>query len=340
MGERNGADHYNYVVTAPKRILVTGGAGYIGSHTALQLLDAGYDVVVVDNLSRGHREAVDPARLRVVDLQDTDGLVRVMNETPCEAVIHFAAYIAVGESMKVPELYFQNNVVGSLSLLTAMVRAGVNRMVFSSTAAVYGMPERVPIVEDEPYAPVNAYGETKVMVERLLHWFDQIHGIRSICLRYFNAAGADAAGRTGESHEPETHLIPLLFRAVRTGVPVTLYGDDYATPDGTCIRDYVHVTDLASAHILAVEALSAGGASGKFNAGTGHGFSVKEVLRAVEDVTGRTVPHAIGPRRDGDPPLLVADSALLQRQLGWTPRCSDLKTIVETAWRWEMRGRQ
>ena len=263
-----------------------------------------------------------------------------MNEAPCEAVIHFAAYIAVGESMKIPELYFQNNVVGSLSLLTAMVRAGVSRIVFSSTAAVYGMPERVPIVEDEPYAPVNAYGETKVMVERLLHWFDQIHGIRSICLRYFNAAGADPAGRTGEGHDPETHLIPLLFRAVRTGIPVTLFGDDYATPDGTCIRDYIHVTDLAGAHILAVEALSAGGASAKFNAGTGHGFSVKEVLKVVEEVTGSPVPHAIGPRREGDPPLLVADSSLLKRQLGWIPHHSDLKTIIETAWRWETRTRQ
>ena len=327
-------------MTAQKRILVTGGAGYIGSHTTLQLLDAGYDVVVVDNLSRGHREAVDPARLRVLDLQDTDGLVRVMNEAPCEAVIHFAAYIAVGESMKIPELYFQNNVVGSLSLLTAMVRAGVSRIVFSSTAAVYGTPERVPIVETEPYAPINAYGETKVMVERMLHWFDQIHGIRSICLRYFNAAGADPAGRTGESHEPETHLIPLLFRAIRTGVPVTLFGDDYATPDGTCIRDYVHVTDLAAAHILAVEDLSAGSPSAKFNAGTGQGFSVKEVLRVVEEVTGSPVPHSIGPRREGDPPVLVADSAQLQRQLGWAPGHSDLNTIVDTAWQWEIRHRQ
>ena len=322
-------------VTASKRILVTGGAGYIGSNTVLQLLDAGYDVVVVDNLSRGHREAVDPGRLRVVDLRDTEGLIRVMNEAPCEAVIHFAAYIAVGESMKVPELYFDNNVGGSLSLLTAMVKTGVRRLVFSSTAAVYGMPERLPIAETEPYAPVNAYGESKVMVERMLHWFDQIHGIRSICLRYFNAAGADPGGRAGEMHEPETHLIPLLFRAIRTGVPVTLFGNDYPTPDGTCIRDYIHVTDLAQAHILAVEALSAGSASGKFNAGTGRGFSVKEVLKVVEQVTGSAIPHTMGPRRDGDPALLVADSGRLQQDLGWSPRFSDLPTIVATAWRWE-----
>jgi len=327
-------------VSANKRILVTGGAGYIGSNTTLQLLDAGYDVVVVDNLSRGHRETVDPTRLRVVDLLDTESLVAVMNEAPCEAVIHFAAYIAVGESMRIPEVYFQNNVAGSLSLLTAMVRTGIKRLVFSSTAAVYGMPERLPIVETEPYAPLSAYGESKVMVEKLLHWFDQIHGLRSICLRYFNAAGADPAGRAGESHEPETHLIPLLFRAIRTSVPVTLFGNDYATPDGTCIRDYIHVTDLARAHILAVEALSAGAVSGKFNAGTGRGFSVREVLRTVEDVTGSAVPYEIGPRREGDPPLLVADSGNLQRDLGWNPQYSDIRTIVETAWRWEIGERR
>lgn len=327
-------------MSANKRILVTGGAGYIGSNTTLQLLDAGYDVVVVDNLSRGHRETVDPTRLRVVDLLDTESLVAVMNEAPCEAVIHFAAYIAVGESMRIPEVYFQNNVAGSLSLLTAMVRTGIKRLVFSSTAAVYGMPERLPIVETEPYAPLSAYGESKVMVEKLLHWFDQIHGLRSICLRYFNAAGADPAGRAGESHEPETHLIPLLFRAIRTSVPVTLFGNDYATPDGTCIRDYIHVTDLARAHILAVEALSAGAVSGKFNAGTGRGFSVREVLRTVEDVTGSAVPYEIGPRREGDPPLLVADSGNLQRDLGWNPQYSDIRTIVETAWRWEIGERR
>jgi UDP-glucose 4-epimerase len=317
-----------------KRILVTGGAGYIGSHTTLQLLDAGYDVVVVDNLSRGHREAVDPARLREVDVLDTEGLVKVMQEKPCDAVIHFAAYIAVGESMQVPEVYFRNNTAGSLSLLTAMLRAGIGKIVFSSTAAVYGMPENVPISESEPRAPVNAYGDTKVMVERLLEWFDQIHGMRSVCLRYFNASGADPKGRAGEDHEPETHLIPLLFRAIQTGKPVTLFGDDYATPDGTCIRDYIHVTDLAQAHIAAVEALCAGGESKKYNVGTGHGFSVKEVLNAVEKVTGKKVPFVMGPRRDGDPPLLVADSTRLQRELGWKPQYSDLHRIVETAWAW------
>jgi UDP-glucose 4-epimerase len=320
-----------------KRILVTGGAGYIGSNTTLQLLDAGYDVVVVDNLSRGNRQVVDPARLRVVDVLDTEGLVRAMRESPCDAVIHFAAYIAVGESMKVPEIYFKNNTAGSLSLLMAMVQAGIGKIVFSSTAAVYGMPERVPIPESAPSAPVNAYGESKVMVEKLLEWFDRIHGIRSVCLRYFNASGADPKRRAGENHDPETHLIPLLFEAVRTGKPITLFGDDYATPDGTCIRDYIHVTDLAQAHIAAVEALCWGSESKKFNVGTGYGFSVKEVLNAVEEVTGKNVPFVMGPRRDGDPPSLVADSTRLQRELGWKPEYSDLHRIVETAWAWANR---
>ena len=316
---------------------MTGGAGYIGSNTTLQLLDAGYDVVVVDNLSRGHREAVDPARLRVVDVLDTQGLVAVMTEKPCAAVIHFAAYIAVGESMRVPEIYFRNNTAGSLSLLTAMLEAGVRNIVFSSTAAVYGMPARVPIQESEPSAPVNAYGESKVMVEKLLHWFDRIHGMRSVCLRYFNASGADPAGRAGEDHDPETHLIPLLFRALRTATPITLFGNDYDTPDGTCIRDYIHVADLARAHIAAVEWLADGGASKKYNVGTGHGYSVREVLRAVETVTGRPVPFTFGPRREGDPPLLVADSTRLQRELDWKPVDSDLTRIVETAWQWANR---
>jgi UDP-glucose-4-epimerase GalE len=262
-----------------------------------------------------------------------------MRERPCDAVIHFAAFIAVGESRQVPEIYFHNNTAGSLSLLTAMLKAGVKKIVFSSTAAVYGMPERVPIPETEPRAPVNAYGESKVMVETLLEWFDRIHGIRSVCLRYFNASGADPRCRAGEDHEPETHLIPLLFRAIQTGKPVTLFGDDYATPDGTCIRDYIHVTDLAQAHVAAVEALSDGGPSRKYNVGTGSGYSVKEVLGAVEKVTGKPVPYVMGPRREGDPPALVADSTRLQSELGWKPEYSDLDTIVRTAWNWANRER-
>lgn len=320
-----------------KRILVTGGAGYIGSHTTLELLDAGYDVVVVDNLSRGHRRAVAPARLREVDILDTPGLVRVMQEAPVDAVIHFAAFIAVGESMQNPALYFRNNVSGSISLLTAMQEAGVRNIVFSSTAAVYGMPTVVPIPETLPYAPINVYGETKVMIEKVLTWFGQTQGFRSVCLRYFNASGADPAARTGEDHEPETHLIPLLFRAIETGKPATLFGQDYPTPDGSCIRDYIHVSDLARAHIGAVDWLLKGGESRRFNVGTGSGYSVQEVVDAVGRVVGKPVPHTWGPRREGDPALLVADSSSLRNELGWVPRDSALDRIVETAWRWYNR---
>lgn len=319
------------------RILVTGGAGYIGAHTVQLLLRQGYDVVVVDNLSRGYRHNVDAQRLRVLDLFDTEALCGLFAEQPCDAVIHFAAFIAVGESTRVPELYFHNNMGGSLSLLTAMIRSQVRHIVFSSTAAVYGMPASWPIKEDFPYAPVNPYGESKVMVEKMLGWFDQIHGLRSICLRYFNASGADPDARLGEEHDPETHLIPLLLRAVLTGEPITIFGEDYDTPDGTCIRDYIHVNDLAQAHILALESLLAGGPSEKFNVGVGEGHSVREMVRAVEEVTGRKVPFVVGPRREGDPPVLVADSSKLQRTLGWAPQYKDLHAIVSTAWNFERK---
>ena len=317
------------------RILVTGGAGYIGSHTVNLLLRRGYQVTVVDNLSRGYRHNVEGVPFHQLDLADTDGLARVLPGH--DAVIHFAAYIAVGESMRAPELYFANNVGGSLSLLTAMLRAGVGCLVFSSTAAVYGMPGESPILESFPVAPVNPYGESKAMVESMLGWFDRIHGLRSVCLRYFNASGADPEGRLGEEHDPETHLIPLLLRAVLTGRPVDVFGADYPTPDGTCIRDYVHVNDLAEAHILAVEALAAGGSSRRFNVGTGRGHSVMEAIRAVEEVTGRKVPRAAGPRREGDAPELVAGAGNLRSALGWEPRYTSLRQIVETAWNFERR---
>jgi UDP-glucose 4-epimerase len=278
--------------------------------------------------------------LREIDLHDTEGLARVFEEKPCDAVIHFAAYIAVGESMKKPEIYFDNNVAGSLSLFTAMVRTGVKYVVFSSTAAVYGMPESSPIREDFPYAPINPYGESKVMTEKILGWFDQLHGMRSVCLRYFNASGADPLGRAGERHDPETPLIPLLFHAIQTGEPVTVFGEDYPTADGTCIRDYIHVTDLAQAHILSVEALMGGAPSNKFNVGTGTGFSVREVLQAVERVTGKKVPYKVGPRREGDPPALVADSTKLKKTLGWSPKYADLETIVKHAWAFTCGPRQ
>jgi UDP-glucose 4-epimerase len=292
---------------------------------------------VVDDLSRGYRHNVAPERLRVMNTADTDGLVRLMGEQPVDAVIHFAAYIAVGESTVKPELYFANNVSGSLSLFTAMLRAGVRHVVFSSTAAVYGMPASSPITEDFPYAPINPYGESKVMVEKILSWFDSIHGLRSISLRYFNASGAEPHGALGEEHEPETHLIPLLLRAVKTGAPITIFGDDYPTTDGTCIRDYIHVLDLAEAHIVALESLLAGGPSDRFNVGTGAGHSVREVIATVEEVTGKRVPYTIGPRREGDPPALVADSSKLQRTLGWKPRNADLRSIVANAWEFEKK---
>jgi UDP-glucose 4-epimerase len=322
------------------RILVTGGAGYIGSHTVHLLIRSGYDPVVADNLSRGHRHNVDAKRLRVLDLTDTDALEHLMRSEGVQAVIHFAAFIAVGESIREPELYFSNNVGGSLSLFSAMQRAAVNRLVFSSTAAYYGNPERVPIPEDAPAAPVSPYGESKVMVEKILRWLDEYRGLRGIALRYFNASGADPEAGLGEEHDPETHLIPLLLRAVATGQPITIFGDDYATPDGTCIRDYIHVSDLAGAHIVALESLLAGGPSGAFNVGTGNGQSVLEVLRAVEEVTGRKVPHTIGPRRAGDPPSLVAESTKLRRTLGWEPRYTEIRDIVATAWEFEKKNRE
>jgi UDP-glucose-4-epimerase GalE len=268
-----------------------------------------------------------------LDIADTAALTALLSAKQIDAVIHFAAFIAVGESMREPERYFSNNVGGSLSLLTAMVRAGVKRIVFSSTAAVYGNPHASPILENFPIQPVNPYGESKVMVETLLRWFDSIHQVRSIALRYFNASGADPEGEIGEEHDPETHLIPLVLRAVVTNQPVTVFGNDYDTPDGTCVRDYIHVNDLAAAHILAVESLMAGGASGQFNVGTGTGHSVLEVIQAVEEVTGKKVPYILGPRREGDPANLVAASGRLQSMFGWKPQYPDLHSIVEHAWR-------
>ncbi|MBV8834324.1 MAG: UDP-glucose 4-epimerase GalE [Acidobacteriaceae bacterium] len=319
-------------------ILVTGGAGYIGSHTRYFLQKQGHSVIVVDNLSRGHREMVPDGILREIDTRDTARLTDLMKRERVDAVIHFAAYIAVGESTKVPELYFANNVSGSLGLFDAMLAAGVNKLVFSSTAAAYGIPQRVPIAETEPITPINPYGESKVMVEKILEWLDRYREFRSVCLRYFNACGAEPEAGLGELHDPETHLIPLILKAVMTGKPVTLFGDDYPTDDGTCIRDYIHVSDLAEAHIFAVEDLLNGGTSDVFNVGTASGHSVKEVVTAVERVTGKKVPFTIGPRREGDPPSLVADSQKLQSKLGWKPKRADLDRIVSDAWEFALRN--
>jgi len=310
-------------------ILVTGGAGYIGSITTLHLLRRGFEVAVIDDLSRGHRDNVPAERLHVLRLQDTEGVTKLL--AGVDAVVHFAAYIAVGESTREPELYFSNNVGGTVSLLEAMARAGVRRLVFSSTAAVYGNPEHVPILEEARFAPVSPYGQSKAMVEKILGELDY-RGLRSVALRYFNACGAEPQDKLGEAHDPETHLIPLLLRAAATGEPIQIFGDDYATPDGTCIRDYIHVSDLAAAHITALDHLMAGGDSNAFNAGTGQGNTVMEVLHVVEEVTQKRVPYAIAPRRDGDPASLVADAAKLRRELGWEPKRSSLRDIVRDAW--------
>lgn len=322
------------------KVLVTGGAGYIGSITAHLLARRGYGVVVVDDLSRGREHNVGQLPFHKLNLsRDVAALRDLLEQEAIDAVIHFAAYIAVGESTQKPELYFSNNVGGTMSLLTAMVETNVKRLVFSSTAAVYGNPAVVPIPEDSPFAPVSPYGESKVMVEKILGWLDLYRGLRTIRLRYFNACGSDPESGLGEEHDPETHLIPLLLAAVVTGDPVTIFGDDYETPDGTCIRDYIHVADLAEAHVIALEKLLAGGDSDVFNAGTGEGHSVMEVLRAVEEVTGRTVPYEMGPRRPGDAPVLVANSGKLKRALGWKPRFPDLTDIVTTAWQFEKNRR-
>jgi UDP-glucose 4-epimerase len=316
-------------------VLVTGGAGYIGSVTAHLLKRRGYGVVIVDDLSRGHEHNVRGLPFHKLNLLESAALADVFRREHVDAVIHFAAHSMVGESTRKPELYFLNNDGGSASLFTAMIQANVKRLVFSSTAAVYGTPKMVPIPEDLPFDPVNPYGESKVLVEKMLKWLDSCAGFRSIALRYFNACGADPESGLGEEHEPETHLIPLLIRAVVSGEPVTIFGDDYETPDGTCIRDYIHVSDLAEAHLVAIEKLLAGGASDVFNVGTGAGQSVLEVMRAVEQVAGRKVPHQIGPRRAGDPAVLVANSSKLKRSLGWKPKFTEIKDVVQTAWQFQ-----
>ncbi len=312
------------------KILVTGGAGYIGSITAYHLLKRGFEVLVADDLSRGHRHSVPPELLHVIRLQDTDGLTKLLQGV--DAVVHFAAFIAVGESTREPELYFANNTGGSLSLFEAMARANVKRLVFSSTAAVYGETGEATIAETIPFAPVSPYGQSKALVERVLLDLDQFRGLRSVVLRYFNACGAEPEANLGEQHYPETHLIPLLFQAAVTQKPILIFGDDYPTPDGTCVRDYIHIGDLASAHIAALNHLLAGGASAQFNVGTGQGNTVMEVLRAVEQVSGRKVPYQVAPRRDGDSPSLVANSTKLQQTLNWKPTRSDLTQIVKDAW--------
>ncbi len=319
-------------------VLVTGGAGYIGSHTAKILALSGMQPVVLDNLQRGHREAVKWGPLIEADIGDRSALDRVFAQYPIEAVFHSAAFAYVGESMRAPELYFRNNLVNTLNLLDAMRSRNVQKIVFSSTCATYGNPLQIPITEDHIQQPVNPYGESKRMVERLLHWYGCIHGLRWVALRYFNAAGADPERELGENHDPETHLVPLAIRAAMDpNQPLEIYGTDYDTPDGTAIRDYLHVTDLAEAHLAALRYLDTGRPSDAFNLGTGRGHSVREVIAMVEKVSGRKVSVREVGRRAGDPACLIADATKSAEQMGWRPRHSTLEEIVETAWNWKVR---
>ncbi|MCL6631156.1 MAG: UDP-glucose 4-epimerase GalE [Alicyclobacillus herbarius] len=321
-------------------ILVTGGAGYIGSHTVAELLAHGEQVVVVDNLGTGHAASVLDAPLYETDIRDYDQIVKILREHEVDTVVHFAANSLVGESVQNPLKYYENNVAATGQLLRAMLDADVKRIVFSSTAAVYGEPERTPIHEDDATVPTNPYGETKLAIERMFHWCRQAYGLSSISLRYFNAAGAHPTLPIGEHHNPETHLIPIILQvALGQRAEVSIFGDDYPTADGTCIRDYIHVMDLASAHRLAVSRLRLLAEAGQavteaFNLGNGAGFSVKQVIDVAREVTGHPIPAVVGPRRGGDPAVLVASSDKARQVLGWRPEYTDLREIVASAWRW------
>ncbi len=317
-------------------ILVAGGAGYIGSHMVGLLAQSGYQVVTLDNLSSGHRDAVTAGEFVHGDLGDRTLLDDLFSTHAIAGVMHFAAHIEVGESVRVPSKYYRNNFSNTLNLLESMVSHGVNTIIFSSTAAIFGEPRYVPIDEAHPKTPINPYGRSKWMVEQLLEDYDKAHGVRSIALRYFNAAGADPEGRMGERHEPETHLIPLVLQAAsRRREYITVFGTDYDTPDGTCIRDYIHVYDLCNVHLLALKQLLEGGMSERYNLGNGEGYSVQEVIDTAIKVTGRQIPVVEGKRRSGDPARLIADSARAQVSLGWRPHYSDLDTIIAHAWQWE-----
>jgi UDP-glucose 4-epimerase len=316
-------------------VLITGGAGYVGSHALAELRADGISCVVLDNLSRGHRELVRDTDLVVGDVGDTALVRRVITDYRVSAVMHFAAYAYVGESAAEPLTYYANNVAATVNLLRAMVESDVKTLVFSSTCATYGVPESTPITEEHPQRPINPYGAGKLMVERILHDAGQAHGLRSVAFRYFNAAGADPSGAIGECHEPETHLIPLALQAAagqRDGIEIL--GTDYPTDDGTCVRDYIHVVDLAQAHVRGLRYLQSGGASAIFNLGNGNGFSVRQVIETVERVTGRPVPAKTAPRRPGDPPALVGGADKARRVLGWAPKFDTLEAIVQTAWNW------
>lgn len=317
-------------------VLVLGGAGYIGSHTVYALIEKGEDVVIIDNLETGHIEAVHPkARFYQGDIRERAFVDSVLDKEKIDAVIHFAANSLVGESMTNPLKYYDNNVNGTKVLLQSMVAHGIDKIVFSSTAATYGEPERVPILETDKTEPTNAYGETKLAMEKMFKWTDTAHGLKYVSLRYFNACGAHASGEIGEAHSPETHLIPLILQVpLGKRESISIYGDDYPTHDGTCIRDYIHVTDLAQAHILAVEYLMKGNESNIFNLGNGVGFTVKEVIDTARKVTNHPIPAVITPRRSGDPAQLIASSEKAKTVLGWNPQHADIEEIIASAWKW------
>lgn len=317
------------------RILVTGGAGYIGSHMVKVLLEKGHDVVVVDSLEKGFRDAVDAkAKFYEGNLLEKKFAQQLFEENHFDGVIHFAAYIAVGESMEQPSKYFENNVTGALHVLEAMIANNVNNFIFSSTAAVYGTPVRIPIDEEHQKVPESPYGESKLMVEKILQWFHQVKGLNFVALRYFNASGASLDASTGERHTPETHIIPNVIKSTLENNPFRLFGDDYDTPDGTCIRDYIHVLDLCEAHILALEKLWKDGGSYFYNVGTGNGYSNREIVEMVEKVSGKELEVQIAERRAGDPNQLIADASKIKQELGFMPKYSDLENIVKTAFNW------
>lgn len=316
-------------------ILITGGAGYVGSHTAIELLDAQEDVVIVDNLQTGHKGAILGGKFYEGDLRDESLMERVFKENSIEAVIHFAAVSQVGESVENPLKYYNNNLVSTLKLLEKMKEYEVQKIVFSSSAATYGEPENIPILETDSTVPTSPYGETKLAMEKVMKWADRAYGIKYISLRYFNAAGAHISGKIGEDHKPETHLIPIILQvALGKRELLKVFGDDYNTPDGTCIRDYIHVTDLAQAHILALKKLRDGGESSIYNLGNGKGFSVKEVLDIAKEVVGKDIKAEMALRRAGDPAVLVASSERIKKELNWQPKYNDLATIIGTAWKW------
>jgi UDP-glucose 4-epimerase len=320
------------------KLLVTGGAGYVGSHSVRALLNEGHEVVILDNLSTGHKWALQDCELISVDLRDETNLIRNLKGRGFEGVLHFAAKSLVGESKNHPAMYYQNNGGGTTNLVRAMQAADIPRLVFSSTAAIFGNPVTDLIDEDHPKAPINVYGQTKLVVEQLLQAVCETSDFSATCLRYFNAAGANDEANLGEKHEPETHLIPNALRAAAgTGNPLTLFGDNYPTSDGTCIRDYIHVDDLASAHVAAIEKMASSSGFNAFNLGNGSGYSVKEVIAACEAAVGAEIPYTIGPRREGDPAVLVASSEKARRELLWSPQHS-LDDITESAWRWELKA--